>query len=157
MNVKKTLWMIPVLFFCACDSNRVFEDNKDLEGNVWPKEELISFEFEIENIEIPYTIYTNIRNASDYPYHNLYYQFSLKDSAGSVLKEELQNINLFDPKTGEPYGSGLGDLFDHRQVLLMNYKFPYRGEYSLSLEQYMRRDTLPLILSLGVRVEKAVE
>ena len=60
---------------------------------------------------------------------------------------------LFDPKSGEPYGSGVGDLFDHSQPVLENYTFPASGDYKAELRQYMRLDTLPYILSVGWRVE----
>lgn len=141
------------IMLTSCDTNRVFEDYKDLEAGVWTKDQAISFDFQIEDTQLSYNIYANIRNASAYPYHNLYFQYTLKDSSGNVLKEELQNVNLFDPKTGEPYGSGLGDLFDHQPLVLEDYEFTASGQYTISFEQYMRRDTLPMILSVGTRVE----
>lgn len=138
----------------SCDSDRVFEENTDL-GEYWAKEAVISFAFSIEDSLADYNLYTNIRNASSYPFHNLYYQYSLSDSSGRELSSELKNLTLFDPKTGEPYGSGLGDLFDHRQLILENFNFPTVGTYTLTFEQYMRMDTLPMILSVGARVEAA--
>jgi gliding motility-associated lipoprotein GldH len=61
---------------------------------------------------------------------------------------------LFDQKTGRPNGSsGLGDLFDHRISLLSNYHFERPGAYTVSLEQFNRRDTLQGVLAVGVRVE----
>ena len=64
------------------------------------------------------------------------------------------NYNLFDPKTGEPFGNGLGDVFDHQFLLLENYKFERPGPYNFKLQQYMRMDSLPEVLSAGIRVEK---
>jgi gliding motility-associated lipoprotein GldH len=66
------------------------------------------------------------------------------------------NIDLFEPKTGKPLGSGLGDIFDHRQLLLDDYKFPNSGKYTISFQQYMRVDSLTNIRSMGVRIEKSV-
>ena len=64
---------------------------------------------------------------------------------------------LFDAKTGKPSGkSGIGDLYDHRFLLLQNYQFPKPGKYKIVLEQFMRMDTLPGIVAIGIRVEKAV-
>jgi gliding motility-associated lipoprotein GldH len=63
---------------------------------------------------------------------------------------------LFDAKTGKPFGkSGIGDLYDHQFLLLQDYQFITAGKYHLELEQFMRQDTLPGILAVGVRVEKA--
>jgi len=147
------LGLVVVLF--ACDTNRVYETNTDLADEQWTKDQIVSFDFDIEDANQAYNLYANIRNAQHYPYHNLYYQYELRDSVGTGLKKELQNIILFEPKTGEPFGEGLGDIFDHRQLLLEQFKFPAPGSYSMSLQQYMRNDTLPLIMSVGVRVEKA--
>ena len=70
-----------------------------------------------------------------------------------MLKEELREYNFFDPKTGEPFGSGLGDLFDHKIPLEENFQFQNSGEYTIELQQFMRMDTLPFVLSVGARVE----
>ena len=60
-------------------------------------------------------------------------------------------------KTGKPFGSGLGDTFSDQlqNPTLVNYKFPKEGEYVFKIKQYMRKDPIPGIISLGLRVEKA--
>ena len=64
-------------------------------------------------------------------------------------------VLLFDAKTGKPLGkSGIGDLYDHRFILLNNYKFKNKGKYRIVFEQFMRMDTLPGIMAVGLRVEK---
>lgn len=151
------LWIVVVSILASCDTNRVFEEHKDFDADYWVQETEVVFDFEVTDTEVPYNIYSSFRNASGYPYHNLYYQFTLTDSSGMELTQELKNVNLFDPKTGVPLGSGLGDLFDHRQLILGDYTFQKAGIYHLSFEQYMRRDTLPLVLSVGARVEWALQ
>jgi gliding motility-associated lipoprotein GldH len=65
-------------------------------------------------------------------------------------------MDLFDPITGAPLGDGLGDIFDHRILAVSNQRFPENGLYRFKIQQFMRQDSLPLILSVGLRVEKAV-
>lgn len=60
-----------------------------------------------------------------------------------------------DPKTGEPQGKGMGDIYDNQILSLSSVKFPQKGEYIFSIQQYMRQDPLPDIMSIGIRVEKA--
>ncbi len=151
----KSIWLlIPVALLLACDPDRVFEENKNLEEAYWHKDSLVTFEFDVPATDRKYNLYANIRNAQHFPFYNLYYQYTLSDTSGVVLAQELKNIDLFDPKTGEPYGSGLGDLFDHRQLLLSAYDFPAQGKYTLTFEQYMRQDSLALIMSVGARLEQ---
>lgn len=142
-----------VFLFTACDPSRVFEDNQDLENGIWVKDQKVAFRFDIEDANQAYNIYANIRNAQHFPYRNLYYQFQLADTSGVVLKKELKNIDLFEAKTGKPFGSGLGDVFDHQQLIIDEFNFPNAGQYELTFEQYMRVDTLSLIMSMGTRVE----
>lgn len=152
-----------ILFFIclalgACDSARVFEQNADFEKRIWMSTENPTFTIQIPDLQQAYNINVNFRNSLGYPKANLYYQFTLRDSTGSELEKKLLTNFLFDEKTGEPYGaSGLGDIFDHQFPVLENYQFKYAGEYSIQLAQFMRMDTLPGILSAGVRVEKVME
>ncbi|MEO9872886.1 gliding motility lipoprotein GldH [Ekhidna sp.] len=150
---------LSILVFCfilvSCDSSRVYEDFNDMDEAFWHLDSVQTFTFDIPDSSKSYNILATFRNASSYPFYNLYFQYTLLDSTGGILKQQLKEVELFDSKTGAPRGSGLGDLFDHSFVLEENYTFDYSGNYSMSLEQYMRRDTLPFILSIGARVEFA--
>lgn len=141
------------LFILSCDTSRVYEEFNDMEDAFWHIDSIQRFPFTIENTSQTYNLLATFRNASSYPYYNIYFQYSLKDSADRVLKEELREYDFFDAKTGEPLGSGLGDLFDHLVPLEESYEFDRTGDYSIELKQYMRLDTLPFILSVGARVE----
>jgi gliding motility-associated lipoprotein GldH len=151
------LLFINSLLFYACDSQRVFEGYQDLPNRKWADKQTVSFEFNVQDAQTPYHLYYNIRNTLSYPYYNLYIVYELKDSTGKVIAEKMIENNLMHPKTGEPYGKGIGDLFDHRFPLLTNYRFPQSGKYTLSLRQYMRMQELPEIVAVGCRVEKAIE
>lgn len=143
------------LVLISCDSTRVYEDFNDMEEAFWHLDSIQRFDFQIEDAAKAYNVKATFRNASSYPFYNLYFQYTLTDSLDNVIAQELKQVDLFDPKTGEPYGSGLGDLFDHSFPLEENLTFKAAGTYTLALEQYMRRDTLPFILSVGARVEFA--
>lgn len=144
-----------ILLFWACDDSRVYERNVDIDGKTWHQDSVRSFTFTVDNIEQAYNFYYNFRNTRAYPYRNLYVRYSLEDSTGTVLSSDLHNMNLFDPVTGKPYGDGLGDIFDHQILALRAVKFDSPGDYHFHIQQYMRMNTLPEIVSVGLRVEKA--
>lgn len=148
------LLLIASLLF-ACDPDRLYEKNHDIEDYQWYIDTIPAFNFKIENAAVPYNIYYNIRNASMYPYYNLYLTYYLTDSTGKVISSRLQDLTLMDPKTGKPLGDGVGDIFDHRIQSLGDFRFPYPGQYTFKVKQYMRKDPLPGIMSVGVRIEKA--
>lgn len=141
----------------ACDTERVYERNFDFEERWWPVQEQPVFEFEVPDNEVPYNLYCNIRNTVSYPYARLFITYYLSDSSGQEIRKELVQAMLFDPKTGEPYGSSaIGDIFDHRIPLLRDYRFGYAGKYKMRFEQFMRTDTLQGVLAVGLRVERSV-
>ena len=154
-NTLKILgYFIAISWTFACsDPLRVYEKNTDLPGNLWLADSIAEFEFEISDAEVKYNLYYNVRNSLSYPYHNLYVKHSLEDTLGNELASGLQNMDLFDPVTGKPLGEGLGDIFDHRILAISNQEFPYNGKFRFKMQQFMRQDSLPLILSVGLRVE----
>jgi gliding motility-associated lipoprotein GldH len=148
--------LIGCLFFAiACDSNRLYETNIEFKDRSWNVSEKVMLEFEIADTVQHYNVYFNVRNSLDYPYSRIFVNYTLQDSAGAELSKKLIAENLFDQKTGEPFGqSGIGDLYDHQFPLLSNYVFHQTGKYKITFEQFMRQDSLQGILAVGARVEK---
>lgn len=139
----------------ACTDNRVYEKNYDLPKSNWYIDSSLVFTFDVKDAEKRYNLKYNLRNTLSYPYYNMYVMYYLENDKGEQISSELQNITLMDAKTGEPFGSGLGDIFTHQLPIpnLSNYKFPKAGRYVFRLKQYMRRDPLPEVVSVGLRVE----
>jgi len=149
------IWILPglLIIVTACDSRRVFEGKKDFPNRYWIFNDPAEFEFEIENTDKTYNLLFNIRNTAKYQFQNIYLQYYLEDSTGRLLSRELKNIQLFNSKTGVPLGQGLGDLYDIEKIFLEDYSFQNEGKYKLRIDQFMRQDSLPEILSVGLRVE----
>ena len=154
MNHLKSVFFLTLIFFSSCDRSRVFEKNHVFENDYWIADSVQTFEIEIDDRTKEYSVFVNVRNSSTYPYQNIYLNFYVHDSINNVYMQKLVNNNLFDPRTGKPLGqSGIGDVFDHRFLLLENQKFLHTGKHTVEIEQYMRVDTLQGILGVGVRVE----
>lgn len=155
----RTLFRISILscfFLFSCDPDRVYEQNLDFEDRLWPVASIAEFDFAIDNDTTSYNVYYNVRNSNEYPYARIFVTYYLIDSTGTELQKKLISNFLFDQKTGKPLGSsGVGDIYDHRFVLIEKYKFQNTGNYKMKLEHYMRTGDLEGILSIGLRVEKA--
>lgn len=148
--------LLGIMALTSCDENRVYEKNHDFPERHWLVGEKPEFEFLITNTDVRYNLYCNVRNEVSYPYARLFYTWHLTDSTGNEMRTALDSQFLFDKKTGEPFGrSGLGDVYDHRFMLLENFEFRRPGKYKMQFEQFMRKDTLQGILAVGVRVERA--
>jgi gliding motility-associated lipoprotein GldH len=139
----------------SCDSNRVYETNKDFDDGFWPMKDTARFVFTIDDTTQTFHVKINVRNTLDYETARLFMNYSMHDSSGNVMRRQLQEFFLFDRKTGEPFGkSGLGDVYQHAFTTEPNIKFPYRGKYEVRLNHMMRVDSLQEVMSVGVRVEK---
>lgn len=159
--IKKTLGF---LFFlsvfsgiisCETDPNVVTKSYEDLKDANWYLKQIPTFSFEIKDETIPYDIYLMVRNGSQYPYNNLYVNRYIYDEKGNNLSSRLEEMILFDTKSGKPLGQGLGDIFDHKIISSKNFKFPHKGKYTIKIKQYMRQDPLPYLMSIGISVEKS--
>ena len=137
----------------GCDQNRVFEKNKDFADNTWAIADIQDFKFEIKDTGKKYAIYFNVRNALFYEYYNLYLKHTLLGPDGKEISTNLHELFLMEKTTGEPLGDGAGDIFDHQVLALKNQTFTQPGTYTIKLQQYMRRDPLPGIMAVGIRVE----
>ncbi|WP_337045097.1 gliding motility lipoprotein GldH [Emticicia sp. 17c] len=140
----------------SCESNAVYKSFVDFKDTKWYIKDVPSFTFDIQDETIPYDIYLLVRNASQYPYNNLYLTRYIYGPDNKLLSNTLEQVILFDPKTGKPQGKGLGDIFDSKIISSKAYKFPKKGKYTIKLKQYMRQDPLPYIMSVGISIEKPV-
>ncbi|MGK7397280.1 MAG: gliding motility lipoprotein GldH [Candidatus Cyclobacteriaceae bacterium M3_2C_046] len=148
------LWMVGLI---ACDSNRIYEKNIDFSNRYWHVDSLATFRFQVPDPSREYQVLLTLRNTVAYPFQNIYIKYYLEDSLGNPLTSKLINQQLFNSKTGKPMGSGLGDIYSHEFPVLEGYDLKLAGLHVLKLEQYMRRDSLPEIVSVGIKVAKKEE
>lgn len=138
----------------SCNEKKIYDEHIDIANSVWNEDSLASFEFQVPSDTMGYRLYYNVRYLLGYPFYNLYISYYLEDSVGNSISSDLQEIILFDRKTGEPLGDGLGDIFDREVLIEENKSFPYRGKYKFKVKQFMRTKDLPGIMSFGLRLEK---
>lgn len=144
------LYLSFALLLSACGPEVIFQKAYDFEDEIWNADELAVFEVEIPDVSIPTDFFYNIRYRREYPYQNLYVQLQIEDSTGAVLLSQLQNISLFDAKTGEPKGKGLGSSKDREIRGLKEYTFPSPGTYTIKVEQRNRDEATPHVVSFGL-------
>jgi gliding motility-associated lipoprotein GldH len=152
LNRKWLLIIALPLFLYACDKRRVFEENKPIEENIWKANEPVKFEVDIEDSLSAYNFYMNIRHAEAYAFSNLFVFIKTDFPNGKAARDTVEFI-LQNPD-GKWNGSGLGDIWDNQIMFKQNIRFPMKGKYSFSVEQAMRTPALPMIMEIGMRIEK---
>lgn len=154
MKNKLFLFSIVALLFSCSEKGKIVHDYKEVEDEEWLSSNKLLFPVEIEDNKSTYTLQYLARYTKDYPYYNLYIKRTVLDSAGKPLSTKLQGMYLFDEKSGKPKGSGWGNKYDHTILSDSNMTFPYKGKYTIQLQQYMRQDTIPGISDVGISVLK---
>lgn len=147
------LFMLASLFFSSCDKKRIFEENTTIPESGWDSTNAATFNVEIKDPSTPANFYINVRNADGYPYGNLYLFVKTKFPDGKMAQDTLECI-LAD-ENGKWLGKGIGDIYDNRIPFKRNVRFPVAGAYTFEIRHGMRIKTVPLIMDVGLRIEKA--
>ncbi|MFK7900899.1 MAG: gliding motility lipoprotein GldH [Cyclobacteriaceae bacterium] len=159
-----TFLVLTLSIFTACSSSehRLVDKTIDIKSAEWARDSVKVIEFEIVDTSATYNLFYNVRNTIDYPYYNLYLNYKLIASNGDTLHTKTQQMDLFNDKTGEPYGNqgffsggSLGDVFDHIILAEQNISFKEAGTYQYALTHYMRtEESLEGLFSIGIKVTK---
>ena len=141
-----------MFFLSSCDPKRVFEKDEEIKNSIWNKEAKVHFEINISDTISAHNFYVNVRNADGYPYSNIYMFITTVFPDKKFSRDTLECI-LAD-ESGKWLGSGLGDIWDNQILFKKGVRFPVQGTYRFTLEQAMRVDNLPMIMDVGLRIEK---
>jgi gliding motility-associated lipoprotein GldH len=149
-----TAFILPAiaLLFTACDENRVFEENTDIKDHAWDTAQVVKYEVNIDDTLSGHTFYVNVRNGNEYPYSNLYLFINTTFPDGRAAHDTLE-IMLADER-GRWLGEGLGDIWSHQVLFKRNVRFPISGKYTFEYRHAMRENPLPLIMDVGMRIER---
>ncbi|MCF8303424.1 MAG: gliding motility lipoprotein GldH [Bacteroidales bacterium] len=156
--VKNNKWfhslllVMGVFLISGCTNDTVYEENIHINNNTWHKDSLAIFKPEINDSLVPYNIYLNLRNTTDYNFRNIFLFMNTQYPNGQVERDTIEI--LLARKDGEWLGQGYGKLRDSRVLLHRNVHFPQSGMYLFKIQQAMRRKKLKGIADIGLHIEK---
>jgi len=140
------------LVFSSCNKKSEFESITDVPERTWKADSITTFNFDIVE-EGNFDVYYIVKNQLSYDYYNLYLKTYFKDDK-NLIADRLQEVVLFHPKTGKPYGKGLGGTMEHQFLAFPKQKLA-KGNHTISVQQYMRVAELKGILAIGIKVVKS--
>ena len=153
--IRKSLNILLItltIAFYSCNQNRVYEKNIEITDGIWNVKNKVVFDVPVTDTLSINNIYINIRHTSLYLYRNLFLFINTTAPSGASIRDTFE-ITLADEK-GKWLGSGLGDIWDNQILYKRNVQFPFSGTYRFELEQAMRRENLPFIMDVGLRIER---
>jgi len=120
-------------------------------GNQWDKKKVQQFDFAVNDAQNKKNLVFVVRNNNDYPYSNLRLIATLEHNK-KVIATDTMNYVLAKPN-GEWLGTGFGETKEALFQYKLNYKFPQNGNYSVKVVQAMRKNVLPGIEDLGIKIQ----
>jgi len=156
----KIFYLLPLVFMAiylgSCtDQNAITDQNNAVADHNWSYANQVKYDVNIDNPNIPYNLYFNLRVTADYRYSNIFvliHQTGL-DKKSTVNRMEFKLAN----PDGEWLGTGSGNLYSYQMLFLSYYRFPAKGVYHFMIEQNMRDNPLREVSDVGLRVEKATQ
>ncbi|MCL2596645.1 MAG: gliding motility lipoprotein GldH [Paludibacter sp.] len=149
--------LLSTFCFVACTNNDIFFKYQKIPSEGWNKNNVLAFDFTIQQSSVPYNIYVNIRNTSEYPYQNFWLfikkSVAASDSIYVVVQTDTVECYLADDR-GKWLGRGAGAIYEMPLLIEKNIQLEQK-KYRYELIQGMRNDILQGISDIGLRVEKA--
>lgn len=153
MYMRYSLFLILVLnalIFSSCSQKAVFDEVKEIDHKIWSYGEWLEFQPEIIDSSQRYDIHFSIRLEKDFPFQNIYLRQKM---SGPSLTERIDtlNIKLIDPSAK---WKGKCNKTECLQNILLAEKVQFQnsGTYSIAFEQFTRKDKLPGILEIGLKI-----
>jgi gliding motility-associated lipoprotein GldH len=140
--------------FFSCRQIDVFEKNTSIPGHSWKGNFAAKGSFDIKDTTVLYNMYIVLRHTDAYTYENIWLNVGLQPP-GDSMHYTRYNVQLAKDATGWE-GKGMDDIWEIRKLLETNGQaFKKSGTWNFSLQQIMRDDPLPHMMSAGLRVEKS--
>ena len=141
-------------FFCilGCREDYLFEKSIGIPSGLWGYDNLLKFEFDIPDTNATYTLLLDVQHAGDYSFQNLYVNFHATTPSGEKNKQ-MVSLELAK-KSGIWLGECSGNNCHLEIPILKKARFSEAGKQVMEIEQFMRKDPLPGVDGMTLRVKK---
>ncbi len=140
----------------ACRPSPEFQQHYNIPKGQWSSGFQPTFQFKVTDTAAAYQLFLLIRHTDAYPFSNIWLTLESRGPLDNGFKTLRVEVPLA-AAAGRWLGRGMGEIWEQRvpiNSLQSPAFFPHAGLYTLRLTQEMRRDPLPEVLTVGLRVEK---
>jgi len=139
------------LLLAGCSNGgAIIDKNTDIENQNWTYVNRIRFDVKVDDNQVPYTLYLNLRVGADYKYSNIFVLVT-ENGPGKPVESKRYEFTLAG-KDGQWLGEGSGNLYSYQLPFVTGYKFPAKGTYTFYIEQNMRDNPLRGVSDAGLRI-----
>ena len=142
-----------LLGWYACGETFVYQEKVVLPEEGWTYPDSVTFSFPISDTISIYDLVLEVEHHPDFAWQNMYVKIHTDFPGGKRLSEKV-SLQLMDPEKATWYGKCRGDRCKVELSLQRNTYFQETGEYTLTLQQFMRTSPLEGVHSIGLAIQK---
>lgn len=140
-----------IMFFQACTTAPIFQENKDIAESKWDYKNPLGFEVNITDTNKYCNSYINLRINADYKYSNIFIWVTTTMPDKTIEKERVEFV--LQNEKGKWLGKSLGNIYSYQFQFKPRFKFNQTGIYTYLIEQNMRDEVLENVESSGLKIE----
>ncbi len=151
-SMKKTLLLVLIsVLFIACQRGVVFSKFQSLPKQGWAADSVLTFIPNITDTIQGYDVQVIVRHTDKYTYQNLWLFVDVRQGSNLLHRDTIEG--MLANERGEWNGKGRR-THELPLLYLENIKFPYSGDYEVTIQQGMREDILLGITDIGLKIIK---
>jgi gliding motility-associated lipoprotein GldH len=158
--MRKIILLIIISFvISSCSDTAIYDQYKSVSNDGWHKDSIFNFKFSPTDTISRNNLFINLRNNNNYQFSNLFLIVDIDFPNNTSVKDTLE-YEMTDAR-GKFLGTGLTDLKENKLEYKTNVIFPVAGEYTISIQQAMRKsgavdgvEKLEGVIDVGLRIEK---
>ena len=151
MKIKNFFFLFTITTLISCGPNFIYENEQIISDNNWEYQDSLNFQFEIADTNKLFNIFLDVEHSVDYGFQNLYTQIHTVFPSNDRITEML-SLELAD-KAGQWFGDCSSEFCTLRIPIQEGAFFNQAGNYSITVEQFMRKNPLEGVKSIAIRIE----
>jgi len=154
-NYVCKILILSLIASCGGFENKIVVRN--LKNSEWQKDSLLYYEINLNQPDQTVNLLYQVQYLPSYSFQNVWLKYTLKDPDGKQLIQSKDNLFLFEPGSGRPFGLHSGQKNYQLAYFLKDVVLKKKGKYTIDIQHYMRPEILSGIQSLGIIAEKSKE
>lgn len=153
MKTRLVVFIIVLLPLAACNRGVLFEQKHEIAQHTWHKDSIVVFEFQVDQPQQPVALVLEVTHDNSYLFSNLWFFIETRTPDGTRLRDTAEMV-LSDDE-GRWFGQKHVKTWTMSAAFRPVVTFPAPGSYTLSVQQAMRKDVLPGIHALTLKMTEA--
>ena len=142
-----------LLFTTLCSCDRIYEKHYPLGDTLyWIRNDTLEFDVNIDHPDQFYDVIVGVRHAELYPFESIIVNLQCTNPSGKEI-HITKDLSLVG-EDGKFNGDAIGDIWDKEIMFKKKEKFQEKGKHLFRLTHQMATDTLPMVMEVGLIVER---